>query len=478
LTWDNAGSLTRIQDGSIIDIRYTLDSAGQVTQANMTVPLDPATVLTSETKSYTYGGASQLSSAGYTYDSRGRLTAAAGHSYTWDGATRLIGIDSANLTYNGLGRLISRTESGGTVRCHYNNAIGLTPIVAEQDENSGQFLCYYIWTPGGSLLYMIDASDNNEVCFFHFDRTGSTLALTDTSGTVTDSYAFAPYGKLLQHNGGKEQPFTFVGKWGVRHHSSGGDCYHMRTRYYDPVTASFLSREPLWPRIWDPKQVNPYQYALANPISYVDSTGAIPKGAAKKLLKGEGKGIAKEAGGSLIEEVLDLPSVPITPTGAVMRFFEGTPTGYSEGDPEWGYGNPQVGYMNKEQFENYQWKMEQERVQAYVEQLQREMDAYYQSDEYKEWKKRDEMRAQRDADLLVQAAIRAQKLLGKRQAPYKGGVWVRRVEGGEDRWLFFENATLLGQVKGHKRIVLDVNDELGVMWLDDVLEVRNAPPVR
>jgi hypothetical protein len=50
----------------------------------------------------------------------------------------------------------------------------------------------------------------------------------------------------------------------------------MRARYYDATTARFLSREPLWPMLDDPMMLNPYQYALSNPIHFVDYTGREP----------------------------------------------------------------------------------------------------------------------------------------------------------------------------------------------------------
>lgn len=272
-SWDNAGELTRIQDGSIIDIQYTLDRAGQVTSADMTVPLDPASGITSGTDTFTHDAASQVSTSGYDYDSRGRLTASPGHTYTWDGASRLTGIDSVSLTYNGMNDLVTRMEGGSTIHYYYNYAILLTPIVAERDDNTGQFLRYYVWTPEGSLLYMIDASDNNKVFFYHFDRTGSTLALTDNTGTVTDAYAYTPYGELLEHDGSSEHPFTFVGRWGVRREGNSKTLYHMRARYYDAKTGRFLSREPVWPVIADVLSINPYQYAAENPVTNVDPTG-------------------------------------------------------------------------------------------------------------------------------------------------------------------------------------------------------------
>lgn len=272
LTWDGASRLTRIQEGSLADMQYTYNAAGEVIQAALDLPLDPAAYLAEQLANLSYDDASQNNSPGYTYDARGRLTASPGHTYTWDGASRLVGIDDVALTYNGLGDLTTRSEGGGTIHYYYNYALGLTPIVAEKDEATGQFLRYYIWTPGGKLLYMIDASAGNAVRFYHFDRAGSTLALTDDSGALTDAYAYDSYGNLLEHTGGSDQRFRYVGQYGVRWEPAGG-LYHMRVRYYDPATARFLTRDPVWPRIADPQTLSPYQYAAAAPTMWIDPTG-------------------------------------------------------------------------------------------------------------------------------------------------------------------------------------------------------------
>jgi RHS repeat-associated protein len=47
--------------------------------------------------------------------------------------------------------------------------------------------------------------------------------------------------------------------------------YYMRARYYDSTTARFLSQDPILSA--NPLEVNPYQYALANPIGLIDPDG-------------------------------------------------------------------------------------------------------------------------------------------------------------------------------------------------------------
>ena len=98
-----------------------------------------------------------------------------------------------------------------------------------------------------------------------------TLALTDATGTLTDAYANSPYGRLLGHTGSNPQPFTFIGRHGVR--SERGGLYQMRARYYDSASVCFLTRDPLPPRLQELSSLNPYQYAAADPLRSVDPEG-------------------------------------------------------------------------------------------------------------------------------------------------------------------------------------------------------------
>ncbi|MBL7163451.1 MAG: RHS repeat protein [Anaerolineales bacterium] len=309
-TLDDAGQLVAIQEGDFLNLQYTLDAAGQVVGAKIEAPLYPAMALAPSSDSFAYDAASQVSSQGYTYDELGRLTESPEHTYSWDAASRLAGIDQdVVLSYNGLGDLVSRSAGGQTTNYHYNYALGLTPTVAEQDAASGKYLRYYVWTPGGQLLYMIDASDENSVGFYHFDQVGSTLALTDESGQVSDAYAYDPYGVLLAHQGQNEQPFTFVGAWGVRQEGSDGNLYHMRARYYDARSGRFLSREVLWPQLSKPQELNPYLYALNNPISYIDPKGTVTLFTTliKKMIIKGAKAIGLDIFLPTVDEIVDTP---------------------------------------------------------------------------------------------------------------------------------------------------------------------------
>lgn len=282
--FDGKWYLDRITDQTDSGITFgaTYDDAGRIATAtynndqfNVTYTYDARGLLTRVTDSLT--GAS----VDFSHDNDGRITTITRSSgvdttFTRDGASRLIATGDATLTYNGLSDLRTRQSSGVTIRYHYNHALDLHPLVGEYNVTTGAWKRFHVLAPGGQLLYAIDPAvapaTAAAVSFYHFDSTGNALFLTDAAGSVTDTYAYSPYGRLLAHDGANDQPFTFAGAWQIRREGD-ADLYQMRARYYDARTAAFLSREPLWPRLATPAALNPYQYAARDPNRFVDVTG-------------------------------------------------------------------------------------------------------------------------------------------------------------------------------------------------------------
>jgi len=462
-TLDGADRVARIVDGQVLDIAYTYDGAGKVTGRTATVPLAASELLGSSEEIYAYDAASGLSGPGYAVDSRGRLTAAPGHALAWDGASRLVGVDGVRFAYDGLGNPLSRVEGTTATEYAHHQGLGLDPLVAEFDGAAKAPLRYYVWTPDGMLLYEIEAGAGTGIRFYHFDAAGNTLALTDAAGTVTDAYAYTPFGRLLAHQGNSGQPFTFAGKWGVRREGAGGDLYHMRARWYDAGAARFLSREPLWPSPSSPERCNPYQYALNDPLTGTDPTG-------------EGK--FGELGGTFAGELLNLPDAPTSPLSALWLFLKGTPTGY-ENDPEWGYGSQELGFMTKERRQKYDREQEEFRYQESkrrqaenLERLKREHEAYINSPEHQEWVRRNNRRNARDAQLLANAEARGAAEQDLRRKA-KQGVWVKF--HGNDQPFFFEGANLIRHWDTLDKAVLNVGDEeIGPLWLENVKSAQEG----
>ena len=270
LTYDPDGYITGMTEqgaDGLSSIQLTRDGLGNVIAADRSVPLEPD--LSPEATEFSFDAAGQLS--GSTYDKMGRLLADGRRVYTWDLASRLITCGekgaTATFSYDGFGMRVSRLFGGVTRRYVWNYAPDL-PVVSIIREG-GNDLTYYIHLPDGKLLHGIDASSNARR-FYHFDETGSTLFLTDDNGAITDSYGIAPYGAVTAATGGTDNPFKFIGAYGVMEEGDSG-LYYMRARYYDSESGRFISRDPI--AAIHPQEINPYQYARNNPLRYIDPTG-------------------------------------------------------------------------------------------------------------------------------------------------------------------------------------------------------------
>ncbi len=254
----------------VSSIALTRDAGGQITQSTRNTPQSSSSG-PSSTIAHSFDAASQIAAAGFVYDARGHLTDDGTRTYEWDAASRLLslmeGAVTTTYTYDAMRQRLSRSSDGVTRRYVWNTALVLNSISIERD-GIGTDLRYFIHTPAGALLYSIDAVSNAHQ-FYHFDEMGNTVAVTDDSGAVIAGYAYTPYGKLTASTGALDNPFTWQGRYGVM--DEGNYLYYVRARYYNADTGRFISRDPI--KAIGPKEVNPYQYALANPLRFVDVTG-------------------------------------------------------------------------------------------------------------------------------------------------------------------------------------------------------------
>ncbi|MFQ5346094.1 MAG: RHS repeat-associated core domain-containing protein, partial [Mariprofundus sp.] len=295
---DNDSRLTGIIEGAISSISLTRDANGQITAATRNVP-QAASSATLTGSTQTFDAASQV--VGNTYDVLGRRTAAGADTFNWDHASRLtaytVGGTTAANVYDSLGRRISRTVGANTVDYVWNDGLGLPSISVEQ-RNATDFR-YFVHTPAGDLLYSVDAATGSRN-FYHFDEMGNTIFITDDAGTVIGSYAYTPFGQLIASTVALDNPFTWQGKHGIM--DEGNGLYYVRARYYDANSGRFISRDAK--KSIAPMTVNPYQYALNNPLSFLDVNGLDPQ-TIKKLIQGSIERAKKRSEG-LDRETADL----------------------------------------------------------------------------------------------------------------------------------------------------------------------------
>ena len=271
-TYDKDGRVTGIMESgtssTLSSVTLQRDALGRVTSATRGIPQLPAPA--PGVLGLTYNAANQISAA--SYDAMGRVTKDPLRTYTWNLASELTGISGADavvsFAYDDFGQRISRTPGGGASESYVvNYATGLPSIATVKSAGADQR--YYVYLPDGSLLYAIEAADNSRH-FYHYDETGSTLFLTSDTGAITDSYGITAYGETVNATGTTPNPFTWMGRWGVMQEGSTG-LFYMRARYYDSMSARFLSRDPL--RQAGPRVIDPYVYSNGNPESIADPTG-------------------------------------------------------------------------------------------------------------------------------------------------------------------------------------------------------------
>ncbi len=280
-TYDDAGRLVGKEDrtagGSVIaSYTYTLDPNGNRTGLGYTQPLLPDVDLLDQTMAHNDGNQVTSNNAWtYAYDGKGNRTGATNGAqtigYAYDFSNRLTSVnDGTNLwqyRYTSNGHRIASSENGVETRWLLDLNGPMELVLAEMTATNA-VKRYYVY--GDGLLYSVDGT-TGESLFYHYDPVGSTVALSDLTGTVTDRYAYLPYGELAGSSGDHENPFTFVGKFGVMREGNG--LYFMRARYYDWQTRRFLGKDPVAGSFTDTTSLNPYQYAQQNPLVLSDPSG-------------------------------------------------------------------------------------------------------------------------------------------------------------------------------------------------------------
>lgn len=274
--YDQASRLTQIHHGEWVHLTLTYDANGNVQTTSLDGPLEPGDFLFSQEDAYTYDAAGQIQTPPYATDARGRLTSGPWGGMTTDIAGRLTAMGDVSVSTNGLGHLRTWHDAATQTQFFYNDVFDPPRVVAELDELTETFRRFYVWTPSGRLLYAIDADQGNAVRYYHFDHLGSTLCLTDESGALTRAFVYDPYGRILAESGSPDQPYTFLGAFGVRQMDPQGGLFATGDRLYDALTGRFTSLDHQWPRSDHPLLLNPYGYALNRPTTLVDPTGRQP----------------------------------------------------------------------------------------------------------------------------------------------------------------------------------------------------------
>jgi len=307
---------TDIAGNVLTQFDYTLDDAGnrtQIAETGRTVDYqyDDIYRLTRETVTDALNGNSQTD---FSYDMVGnRLTkvvlGGATENFQYDGNDRLVSDGAKTFDYDQNGNLVTINENGQFIvlgydlddlLVDYRNPFDLfqwesysydvggirqgksepfaqtaieylvdenrpyAQVLEERDGGDGSLLASYLY--GMDLLSQDRAGVRSH---YHYDALGSTRALSDSSGTLTDNYDYTPYGEVLNQTGTTENNYLFTGE----QFDPATNQYYLRARYMNPSTGRFTQMDEWMGRMRQPITLNKYAYANSNPAMFVDPSG-------------------------------------------------------------------------------------------------------------------------------------------------------------------------------------------------------------
>jgi RHS repeat-associated protein len=278
--YDSLGRSIRLfnskSSGAVINsYDLTLDPYGNRVAGTIQEPL--LNQMFSSTQTYAYDAANRIRTAGsatFAFDPNGNMTSQTQNgvitTYGYDFNNRLIKVGTVSqYSYNGRGVRLQKTEGSVTIRYVVDINHDLSQVLCETD-GSGAITAYYVY--GLGLVYKVNPSGTH--FYYHFDPIGSTIAMTDDSQSIVNSYAYDPFGRVSNSNESASQPFKYVGQYGVMQETNGLLC--MRARYYEPRLGRFLTRDPLLTSRTDAQGLNRYVYVKNNSLRQIDPKGEIP----------------------------------------------------------------------------------------------------------------------------------------------------------------------------------------------------------
>ena len=262
-------------------ICYTYDSLSRVTKRTIKNISDDSVI---SEESFTYDAAGNVTSApdnSFQYDTNNRLISFNGNAVSYDLDGNMLSNGALTCTYDSANRLTSAgghtyTYNAEDVRIRNLCADANTTYTYDSNAKLSKLLCKI--TNGITTKYvygrgLIGEEKCGEFKTYHFDCRGSTIAITNSSGNITDTFAYDTYGKLISRTGDSFVIFGYNGRDGVVTDKNG--LIYMRARYYSPEMRRFINADVVAGSIDNAVTLNRFAYANGNPVSLVDPFGLI-----------------------------------------------------------------------------------------------------------------------------------------------------------------------------------------------------------
>lgn len=276
---------------------YTYDSTGNIISESNPVALTPSFETTTIKNNYTVGNQmASYNGENLSHDNDGNVTYGALNDeitpFNYDSRNRLVQAGETTYTYDANNhRVVTEDEKGLTK--YVVNPNTTLPVVLMETDADGNITSSYVYGLG-----LIGYEDNSgEYYTYHQDFRGSTTALTDENGDVVARYMYDPFGNILAEDGDINQPYLYVGKYGVETDANG--LVYMRARYYQPEMQRFLNEDIYVGEVVIGQSLNRYAYSQNNPVMMID-----PDGEKVWVLAGGVVGSIYSVGGQVVSDVI------------------------------------------------------------------------------------------------------------------------------------------------------------------------------
>jgi RHS repeat-associated protein len=186
----------------------------------------------------------------------------------YDFENRLVQRGGVTVVYDGDGSRVKETVAGVTTSYLVadQNPTGYAQVLDELQNGAVTRTYSY----GLELINERQSiSGTLTTSFYGYDGHCSVRFLTDSTGSITDTYDYDAFGNLISSTGTTPNNYLFAGE----QFDPALGIYYNRARYYDQRQGRFWTMDTFEGGPHDPLSLHKYLYASGNPITGIDPTG-------------------------------------------------------------------------------------------------------------------------------------------------------------------------------------------------------------
>ena len=184
--------------------------------------------------------------------------------------TRFVALGkSLDLKYGVNGERIMAEENDSL---HTRNILYVSRLYHENTLDGVTSKNNYIYA-GNMLVAVCQGNAYMQPRYYHHDRLGSVVGVSDTEGNLIEKYSYTPWGsrscELNTADSISPERRGFTGHENINLL----DLVNMNGRIYDPYTRRFITPDPFVQAPDNTQSLNRYAYCINNPLKYTDPSG-------------------------------------------------------------------------------------------------------------------------------------------------------------------------------------------------------------